>query len=255
MVTQTAIPVTESNYSEVSSYTTHRTETAGKRDTEIARSTKKSRQPATEGSEAYGELLPSTWVPSLTGAQVSTGEDAARTDSFVVFRGAHGAGLAPSSGRSALADLPRPARIVTTFEPHLRQTTVAKLQSLVEDFRNALDSPAAAAAKAELKAALTETYRRSALEPETRNFATAVSLLLDFLQPHWSDISALKLDGISEKLLWLGSQADVRPRILGKFYSELAAVVGGRISITVETDDDTVDDADVEDSGTDDASA
>ncbi len=129
-------------------------------------------------------------------------------------------------------------RIIVTFEPHFRRWTVKRMLSLVDMFHSSIGEPQAATNEAELKGFLTDTYRRSALNPETRNFATAVSLLQDFLRPHWSQLSQQKLSGIRERLGWLDSQTDLTPRTLERFYVELASVIGSGISLGLDPDED-----------------
>src|SRR2546423_2770255 len=108
--------------------------------------------------------------------------------------------------KSKIADLPFRGQLVTSFEPHLRQSTVRDLQSLLTQFQHSIGKPTAAIAKAELIDTLASTYKRSALNAETRNFASAVSLLQDFLRPHWSEISTDTVDAVSKSLNTLVSR-------------------------------------------------
>jgi hypothetical protein len=131
-------------------------------------------------------------------------------------------------GQSSIGILPR-KKIVTSFEPHLRQATVKKLRVLVDEFALAIGHPEAAVVMNELKSELTETYKRSIGSPETRNFASAISILQDFLRPHWSMISSDKLRSVSERLDWLGAQDKVDARLLNSFFSDIRRILGGRM--------------------------
>jgi len=133
--------------------------------------------------------------------------------------------------------LPR-THIATTFEPHFRQSTVKRLLELVGHFRLSIGRPESAASVATLRAFLTDAYSKSIQAQETRNLATAISLLQDFLRPHWSKISTQKLQAVSEKLEWLGSQDEISPHILAKFYDELVTAVGSRISLDIADEEE-----------------
>jgi len=172
-------------------------------------------------------------VPSVTGAQVPKTEIA---DSFSV--GAWLVRGAEPQGQSSLKELPRPKRIALTFEPHFRKSTIGRLQCAVASFRQSLGEADAAASKAALKLVLAQTYKRSVLSPDTRNLASAISLLEMFLRPHWSQISPAKLDAINEKLKWLAAQDEITSHVLERLYRELVAVTGTRILIQSAVQDD-----------------
>lgn len=138
---------------------------------------------------------------------------------------------------SAIAELPSPGRLVTSFEPHLRQSTVKNLQSLFGQFKQSIGQPMAAVTKAELVDMLTRTYKKTVLDSESRNFASAVSLLQDFLRPHWSQISPEKIDAISGSLGMLVSRTELSPSVLEGFYRDLSSVVGSGISVDIEEDE------------------
>ena len=139
--------------------------------------------------------------------------------------------------------------MVTTFEPLLRESTVRNLQGLFTQFRHSIGQPKAAIAKAELVDTLTKTYKKSALDPETRNFASAMTLLQDFLRPHWSHIDGKTVEAVSDTLGNLVSKSDLGPSALESFYRNLSGIVGTGISvegIEMPEDDDDDTDADAE---------
>jgi hypothetical protein len=192
-----------------------------------------------EELESFSVDVMLTSMGSVTGAQVvSELQRLHGTLPAVFISGSNKPEIETVPGRSQLNELPRAVRVVTTFEPHLRQSTVKRLQGLFEQFEHSIGQPKVAVAKEELKAALTDAYKMSVLSPETRNFATGISLLQDFLRPHWSEISPAQLSGINAKLSDLASHLELTPRVLERFYRDLAAVTGGRISIAVEIDDE-----------------
>lgn len=172
-------------------------------------------------------------VPSVTGAQVPKTEIAGSFTTGIWL-----ARTAEPRDQSSLKELPRPKRIVVTFEPHFRKSTIGNLQSAVSRFRQSLGEADAAACKAALKLVLAQTYKQSVLSPDTRNLASAISLLEMFLRPHWSQISAPKLDAINEKLKWLAAQEEITSRVLERLYRELVAVIGSRILIQSAVRDD-----------------
>jgi hypothetical protein len=100
----------------------------------------------------------------------------------------------------------------------------------------------AAITKAELVDTLTRAYRKTVLDPESRNFASAVSLLQDFLRPHWSEISPDKIDAISGSLGRLVSRTELSPSVLEVFYRDLARVLGSGITVEAEDDEEETDD-------------
>lgn len=181
-------------------------------------------------------LLATALVGALTFVPASQSQDLVdRSETKMTARHAE-----PST--SQIGDLPR-MRLSTRFEPHFRQAAVERMTSLVAQFRQSIGNPEAAVVEAELRAFLSKTYRQSALNSETRNFATAVSLLQDFLRPHWSEISVDKLTDISGRLVWLNSQTELSPRIVESFYNSLVSVVGSKISISVGPDDENVEES------------
>jgi hypothetical protein len=137
-----------------------------------------------------------------------------------------------------VAELPR-TRLVTTFEPHLRRSMLQTISRLLLRFRESIGEPESAVLVAEIQSNLRDSYKRSVLSPDTRNLASAISLLQDFLRPHWSQLSAAQLDAVNEALLRLVTHIDLTPRLLEKFYSDLALALNSRISFECEEDDDT----------------
>jgi hypothetical protein len=183
-------------------------------------------------------------IPSVTGAEaLKMVRDLAGTAHVVISIAGVLHPAAKHQEQTSLKELPRPKRLVTTFEPHFRQFAIKRLQSAIGKFRESLGRPEAAASKAALRAALTEAYKQSVLNPETRNLASAVSLVQDFLRPHWSQISAQKLEGISEKLGWVAGQPKLSSHVLEKLYRDLVGVVGSRIVTDVAEDEDETNDA------------
>jgi len=151
------------------------------------------------------------------------------------------------SSVTRITQLPSRGRLVTAFEPHLRQSTVQNLQSLFTQFRYAIGQPKAAVAKAELVDTLTKAYKKSALDPETRNFASAVTLLQEFLRPHWSDIDGKKVEAVSDSLGTLISKSDLSSSVLEGFYRNLLGIVGTGLSVEGIDISDTDDDGDDDD--------
>lgn len=139
--------------------------------------------------------------------------------------------------RPSLAPLTGRYRIVTEYEPHLRQATVERLSELFGRLRATLGKPETAARVFGLKRFMAIAYRESAGSPETRSFASAISLLQDFLRPHWSEISADKIDGVAGALNWLREIPAVSPRDLERLHEKLAQVLGG-LSIEIPDDED-----------------
>lgn len=179
------------------------------------------------------EVIPGLLSPPLTGAQIPTAsQELAGTQLELAFISRRAA------GHASLADLPRPKRIVTTFEPHLRQATVRNLQARFALFAQSIGQPVAAVAKAELIAELSEAYRTAISSPGTRTFASAISLLQDFLRPHWSEISAAKLEAVNERLGFLGGRTEMNVPVVERFYRDMVAVMGTGISADVVGDDE-----------------
>jgi hypothetical protein len=141
-------------------------------------------------------------------------------------------------GQTFLRELERPERFVITFEPHLRRYTFKQILSLFERLQVDIGQPQAATTLSELRATLTTAYKRSALNPETRNLATAISLLQDFLRPHWSRIAAESLNEIRKDLLWLTSQSELNAQVLQKFYRDLTVVMGQPLSFEINDEDE-----------------
>ena len=186
------------------------------------------------------EVAPAAISPSVTGAQVTSSRpDTVGTDYLafydIVGRGRH------ISQQTTIVELPSPGRLVTSFEPHLRQSTVKTLQSLFGEFKRSIGQPMASVTKAELTDTLTKTYKKTALNPETRNFASAVSVLQELLRPHWSQIAPEKIDAVSRSLDMLVSRADLSSSVLESFYRDVVSVIGSGISLDVEEDDVEID--------------
>lgn len=164
----------------------------------------------------------------------------ARANEGLVEKWGSGAGaVLPVSRatRPGLNALPGRRYIVTEYEPHLRQSTVEGLLQRFERLRAALGGPETAARMAGLRRFLTDAYRQSAQVEETREFASAISLLQDFLYPHWSEISAEKLDKVTHALDWLRKLPRVTPRDLGDLHEKLSLILGG-LSIEIPDEDD-----------------
>ncbi len=181
--------------------------------------------------------------PGVTGAQVSTDLQAeAKGGNTIILR----SGSTPHAQKTAhvaLQELPK-ARISVLFEPHLRHASVRKIQTLMSEFRQAKGRPETSTIQEELKSTLADTYKQAVVSTETRTFATAISMLQDFLRPHWSNLPDQQLTGIDAKLTWLDSQRDLNPPVLTKFYTDLVGVLGSRLSLqapTMDTDDDNDD--------------
>lgn len=156
---------------------------------------------------------------------------AARSENVVVIGpGLHGFNVVRKAVRPALTSLPK-TKIAITFEPHLRQLAVKRLRDLMIEFRQSIGKPEVATVREELKGALTETYKQAALSPETRTFAMAISMLQDFLRPHWSSLPWNQLTSVDARLSWLSSQSDLNSSTLTRFYRDLATVLNTRISL------------------------
>jgi hypothetical protein len=135
----------------------------------------------------------------------------------------------------ALEALPRRGRIVTEYEPHLRQRTVGRISELFGRFRDTLGRPETATIQYELNLFMAEVYRETVRDPQTRNFATAVSLLQDLLHPHWSEISPEKLNAVTQILGWVREQPTLTPRALEILQEKLSGTLGG---FSIESYDD-----------------
>ena len=134
-----------------------------------------------------------------------------------------------------LQTLPRPSRIVTKFEPHLRERTVVKLSQLFEQLRAALGKPETATKVCEIQLFLADAYRESVQVPDARNLASAISLLQDFLRPHWSQISSEKINAVTETLGWLRMQSKIAPHVLERLQEDMSGTLGG---LTIELQND-----------------
>jgi hypothetical protein len=134
-----------------------------------------------------------------------------------------------------LRALPHPARFVTEYEPHLRHQAIEEVVSLFERLRHSLGRPDAATRLEQLKLYLTETYRHSVADPETRDFATAISMLQDVLRPHWSELSPGTLDEVSTVLEELRYEKRLNRSILERFYRQLSLPLG---DVWLELDDE-----------------
>lgn len=181
-------------------------------------------------------LLMDFSVPSVTGAQVPRDlEKIVGKDNVIAFD-IKGTSRQLLARHTSIRELPK-TRIITTFEPHLRQAAVKRLRLLVDEFRQAIGHPETAVLENELRSALTEIYKESISGADTRNFATAISILQEFLRPHWSRLSLDKLAAISERLGWLAGQEKLEARLLDKFYGDMTGVLGSRISFETGEDE------------------
>lgn len=170
---------------------------------------------------------------------------AAKNDVVVLRPGGRFFDVALRVPRPVLASLPK-SKISTSFEPHLRQLAVKRIQGLMSEFRHSIGEPEAATVREELKGALIETYKQAAVSLETRNFATAISLLQDFLRPHWSELPAGQVIEVDARLSWLSSQEELSTSTLTQFYRDLAGVLKTRILLapSVESQDEGEDESD-----------
>jgi|GEM_PF-4946546 len=200
--------------------------------------------PYTIAQSRYSHVAPSKVLlfssPSITGAQVTPdlGTDASEADVMVLRSGIFSGVDFARPNRHMLAQLPK-VKISTQFEPHLRQSSVRRLQTLMTEFQHSIGQPEVAVVREELKDALLETYKQAVVMPETRSFATAISMIQGFLRPHWSTLPQNQIAGITGELTWLDSQRDLSSATLTKFYRDLASVVGSRISPEAPPIEDT----------------
>jgi hypothetical protein len=234
MLTTATVQTTESNYS------------AGSQSPLQPQPARSARASATRTSKLLTEVqdlhpadtVPNLLVPSLTGAQVLAPDLAGTQHSVISIARAAAHPVAQRDQKTQLSELPRPKRLVTSFEPHFRRSTIGRLQSSISNFKGTLGQPGAATSQTVLRAILTDIYRQTALSAETRNLASIMSLLQDFLRPHWSQISAQKLDRINEGLGWVATQPDLSSHTIERFYRELAGVVDSRIVIEAVEDEE-----------------
>jgi hypothetical protein len=170
---------------------------------------------------------------------------AAKGDVLVLRPGARLSNVAPKVPPPVLVSLAK-TKISTAFEPHLRQLTVRRIQGLLSEFRHSIGKPEVATIREELRGALIETYKQAAVSSETRSFATAISLLQDFLRPHWSSLPENQLIEVDARLSWLGSQQDLNTSTLTRFYRDLVGILKTRISLapSVEAEDEGEDESD-----------
>jgi hypothetical protein len=170
---------------------------------------------------------------------------AAKGDVLVLRSGARLFGVAPKVAPPVLISLPK-TKISTAFEPHLRQLAVKRIQDLMSEFRHSIGKPEVATVREELRGALIETYKQAAVSSETRSFATAISLLQDFLRPHWSSLPEDQLTEVDARLSWLSSQEDLNTSTLTRFYRDLVGLLKTRISLapSVKAEDEGEDESD-----------
>jgi hypothetical protein len=172
----------------------------------------------------------------ITSPEVSKDLKMAAKRENVVFLGS-GVYVFDAVGNKAeptLGRLPR-VKISVTFEPHLRQLAVKRIQSLMSEFRQSIGKPEVATVREELRGVLTETYKRAVLSSETRTFGSAISMLQDFLRPHWSSLPKEQLSAVDAQLSWLSSQQDLNSSTLTRFYRDLVGVLNSRISLATST--------------------
>ena len=137
-----------------------------------------------------------------------------------------------------LKALPKPNRLATQYEAHFVHRTTQRLLTLFEAFRESLGSAAAAARAAELRLRLADAYREGVARTETRDFATAISILQDLLKLHWSNIPPEKLQAISERLRRLDIAKEITPSVITRFYGELATALGSGIVLEMNDGND-----------------
>ena len=117
------------------------------------------------------------------------GADVSETGVIVLRSGIFSSGFIADHNRYLLVSLPR-VKISTQFEPHLRQASIKRLQNVMTEFQHSIGRPEVAVVREELKDVLLETYKQAVTAPETRSFATAVSMIQGFLRPHWSNLAS-----------------------------------------------------------------
>ena len=140
----------------------------------------------------------------------------------------------PPRPRVRLGELARPKRFIKSYEPLVRQATLEKLVKLFDMFKASLGRPECATRRKELQLHLADIYRQMVRRREARQFATAISMIQDVLQPHWSQISGEKIDAIIEILRRLRQHRRLTPAIVEKHYHELVNSVGSGISLPIE---------------------
>jgi hypothetical protein len=170
---------------------------------------------------------------------------AAKGDVLILGAGTRLSNVAPKVSPPVLVSLAK-TKISTAFEPHLRQLMVKRIQGLMSEFRHSIGKPEVATVREELRGALIETYKQAAVSSETRSFATAISLLQDFLRPHWSSLPENQLNEVDARLSWLSSQQDLNTSTLTRFYRDLVGILKTRISLapSVEAEDEDEDESD-----------
>jgi len=133
-----------------------------------------------------------------------------------------------------------PVRVTTEFEPHLRDATIREIASLLDRFKDALGKPEASTRAEDLKLHLSQAYRTAVKRPESRNLATAISMLQDFVTPHWSTISADTADRLSSLVKPLRTERNLSPAVLERLCRDLIETVG-RPGVGLEFEDDEQD--------------
>jgi hypothetical protein len=113
----------------------------------------------------------------------------------------------------------------------LVRRTIEGLLPSFESFRDSVGNPAAATRAAELRRSLASAYRSVVLRPETRDFATTLSMLQDLLRPHWSQIPIEKIDAVTATLRDLNSVNKFTPSLIATFYKHISADLGTHISL------------------------
>ena len=151
----------------------------------------------------------------------------------------------PAHSGRGLETLPRPSRIVTKFEPHLRERTIVRLSQLFEQLRVALGKPETATRVCVIQLFMVDAYRESVQVPDARNLASAISLLQDFLQPHWTQISSEKINAVTETLGQLRAQVKFAPHVLERLQEELTGILGG-LTIELQSDEEEASEPDDE---------
>jgi hypothetical protein len=131
----------------------------------------------------------------------------------------------------------RVAHLITSYEPHLRIEATKRIALLLDRFSASVDTPDAATRLAELRLSLSDLYRKS-LGGETRNFATAISILQDMLRPHWSEISREKLTNVSRVVGELREKPRISPKDVERFYGKLVEVLGVELSLGISDFDE-----------------
>jgi len=141
-------------------------------------------------------------------------------------------------GQIKLRRLRRRKRHSTSYEPHFRDLALKRLSTMFDLLDSSLGGPESAVRIAELRALLAETYKECIAIPAARNLSTAISMLQDFLRPHWSQLDRRKVREIAVVLKGLAGQGTVSERSVACFYGDLSTTLGGHLSIPVEVGDE-----------------